>query len=566
MKRTLFVLALLLVLASPSWATLWYVDNTATGSNNGTSWANAWTGAASIAGLSAGDTVYISGGASGKTYSWPANWVPASGTAGNPITYAVGQDAGHTGTVTFTRSGSTAEQAFILGTNVRYMNITGEVSGQRKMMVDSTYSHFFYALGATDKHISMKYFTSTAGVWHGYGGYYELSYADITPMINFTPNAAAVTHFGETGPTTGYGINSLHHNIIRIVHKHTAGLGLDGIKFFSNTDIHDNTIIGYYDASYTGGEHQDAIQTGANGTTYNRIYNNYFENVSNAAIFLQMFGVSGSTTRVYNNIMNVNEVGMDWGAYACIQVGSSPPGGTLSDTIIANNTCVAGGTQRGIFFNVGNVFTPSSDVYLVNNLIYNALSGETIAGTTTGATVSNNVGGTTNLAFAANAVYPNNNFRLTEAATAAIDAGISPAYLTSVYTTDLFGITRPTGAQWDVGAAELFGNPPPNAPTGLHMAAFTGPTWAVLIWSPNTDADFACYHGYRSLVSGTYSAVPLFTITAASAAAARSPMTQYFDSKLYTAGTYYYKIAACDVDTNISALSSEVSITVTGKQ
>lgn len=43
-------------------------------------------------------------------------------------------------------------------------------------------------------------------------------------------------------------------------------------------------------------------------------------------------------------------------------------------------------------------------------------------------------------------------------------------------------------------------------------------------------------------------------------------MTQWFDSKLYVAGTYYYTIAPYNTSNVVGALSSEVTITVTGKQ
>jgi hypothetical protein len=70
---------------------------------------------------------------------------------------------------------------------------------------------------------------------------------------------------------------------------------------------------------------------------------------------------------------------------------------------------------------------------------------------------------------------------------------------------------------------------------------------------------------YKTATCGTYG-MPLQEITSTWAAARSTPMTQYFDSTLYTAGTYCYKIGAKDVDGNLSTLSSEVSITVTGKQ
>ena len=74
----------------------WYVDNAASGANNGTSWANAWRSPASVvwgsSGVKAGDTLYLSGGSTSKIYT--ETWsVGASGTASNPIRIAI--DAGN---------------------------------------------------------------------------------------------------------------------------------------------------------------------------------------------------------------------------------------------------------------------------------------------------------------------------------------------------------------------------------------------------------------------------------------------------------------------------------------
>src|SRR5574338_1113696 len=50
--------------------TLWYIDRDATGSKNGTSWANDWNRFEQIswASISAGDTIYVSGGTDSTTY------------------------------------------------------------------------------------------------------------------------------------------------------------------------------------------------------------------------------------------------------------------------------------------------------------------------------------------------------------------------------------------------------------------------------------------------------------------------------------------------------------------
>src|SRR5258708_10013440 len=88
-------------------AATWYVDSAATGTRNGTSWANAWTALTQIAGAAAGDTVYISGGPSGsnRNYSVAAGgWTPSSGSSTNPITYHIGQDDSHKAKTTFISS------------------------------------------------------------------------------------------------------------------------------------------------------------------------------------------------------------------------------------------------------------------------------------------------------------------------------------------------------------------------------------------------------------------------------------------------------------------------------
>src|SRR3989304_5319930 len=78
------MLITVLFLASPAWATDWHVNTSSSGSNNGTSWSNAWSfSSISWGSVTAGDTVYFAGGThtSGSVLS-----VGSSGTLGNPIT------------------------------------------------------------------------------------------------------------------------------------------------------------------------------------------------------------------------------------------------------------------------------------------------------------------------------------------------------------------------------------------------------------------------------------------------------------------------------------------------
>lgn len=137
--------------------TNWYVDNTASGSNNGTSWTNAWTSLANInwSSIHAGDNIYISGGTNGKVYN--EQLAPQCiGTATNYISILPGKYSpsplGHSGKVTI---------QYVLideygGTIAKYVRIKGfEITGNdgggvrfdadlgwaKGIIIDSCYIH-----------------------------------------------------------------------------------------------------------------------------------------------------------------------------------------------------------------------------------------------------------------------------------------------------------------------------------------------------------------------------------------------------------------------------------------
>lgn len=99
----LFALFSYATFSSVAHAASWYVDNAATGSGSGTSWTNAWTSLATInwTSVAPGDTVYISGGTTSKTYAGII--YDDNGTSGAPITIDSGANSpsptGHSGEV-----------------------------------------------------------------------------------------------------------------------------------------------------------------------------------------------------------------------------------------------------------------------------------------------------------------------------------------------------------------------------------------------------------------------------------------------------------------------------------
>ena len=63
----LIVVSLLVTLSVSVRAATWYVDSSVASSGDGTSWATAWKNVSNIGSVSAGDTVYFSGGPSGSS-------------------------------------------------------------------------------------------------------------------------------------------------------------------------------------------------------------------------------------------------------------------------------------------------------------------------------------------------------------------------------------------------------------------------------------------------------------------------------------------------------------------
>ena len=242
LARTTITLVLLGVLQSAQAAT-WYVDRAATGSNNGSSWGNAWTSISSASGPNVlpGDIVFISTG----TY---ANFKPKNGASGNAITYKIGQESGHNGTVTFTGSGTWLSSP-------HDVIVSGDAGDGEMHFVVSGYSQIVSGTGASRWRLSYINFGTVPGSGTGtrafdFSGHdAELDHCYIK-HDNSTASSDALLLVNSDGSAAYDSGIKIHHNTMLTWTKSDGGPDIikcagDGISVYNN-------FIGTFDKTLSG--------------------------------------------------------------------------------------------------------------------------------------------------------------------------------------------------------------------------------------------------------------------------------------------------------------------------
>jgi hypothetical protein len=279
------------------------VDKKATGDNTGRDWTNAWSSLSGIvwASIKPGDTLYLSGGASGATYNELLQ-VGSSGASNHPITIRVGQDPGHNSKVTLQAIGldnqhwvtinGALSDSFVAPTNILGLRpMTNNIglycdntNGPGLYLTDPNGIKLYWLCVQQGRRGTIR---EAHGIWanvnrRGPTDFNEIKYCWIHHVdddgIAWIGNALA-THFGH---------QEVSFSIIENV-------GDDGLEANHGFSVHD-CILG--PSLFLNG-HPDGIQSGG---SYWKIYNNVFHDFFNSWLRLQAMQTNHHDIWVYNNL------------------------------------------------------------------------------------------------------------------------------------------------------------------------------------------------------------------------------------------------------------------------
>lgn len=423
----------MLVLLSPA-ATLaanFYVDKNANGANNGSSWSNAWESFGSInwGSVGPGDTIYISGGSTSKTYS-EILYVGADGASGNPLVITPGTDPGHDGDVIFDGLDSLTHGIDVIGDDYvvvrgfRLRDFTG--SGEKAAI------HLSDVTGVVVEDNEI-YITGRAGVFvQRSTGIVVRRNRMTTPTYDSTQTDGIYSQ-RNTG-------NIYEHNHIVISNGHQGGHD-DGIQMYIDTDMtlrfnyieQDNAKLYNAQGIYCTNSYGTIVAYG------NVVYGPITEN---SLLTLHLVTEGDAKLLAYNNTL----VG---GRFGALRMTDAP------GSVAKNNIMVATATN-GVGLSVsGNVGDYDID--------YNIYWGDTVY---PGALNDSGKSWPTwqGYGFESNGRFEDpllvsaalRDFQLQEGSPA-IDNGVA---LGSPYNIDIDGVARPQGQDWDIGAYEHTGAPP----------------------------------------------------------------------------------------------------------
>ncbi len=428
MKRQQLIIDIMILgMFSIANATDYYVDKDANGSNNGTSWSNAWESFADInwSVISPGDVIYISGGSNSKTY-YESLDVNADGTSSNPIVIAKGTTSGHNGEVVI--DGQMTRDFGVRVEGDDYIEISHLTV---KNCIGNGQIRVRYCTGAVIKNNSL-YVTGHGGVY-----LYNTSNVQIKNNTITTPNNSSAQ---TDGIYSQLNQNNLYEGNHILINNNNIDPHCDGIQMYKDSDItiRNNYIEQDNDKIYNA----QGIYCTESKRSIN-IYNNviYGPNTKNSLIALRNISEGNAMLLAYHNTL----VGSGWGS---IRVESSPDAKVKNNILICYKSgCVVirieGAVANRANYDYNIYYTPSSSNPA-------QLDGSGISWSQW-----------KNMGFEPHGIYGDPKLEnttqkkfelLTESPT--INSGLD---LGSAYDRDKNHILRPQGSGWDMGAYEFEG-------------------------------------------------------------------------------------------------------------
>ena len=505
------IVSALIIISGRVEASNYYVDKDAGGSNNGSSWTNAWESFSDInwSVIGPGDIVYISGGPSGKTYTSGLS-IGASGTSGSPVTITKGIDANHNGNVILSGSGGTG---IILNNHHDVVISNLMLNGWgTAVSLDGGTSNATYNIVLDNLDGEMA------------GRYVHIEgYPDVTGSYchDITIRNCDVTTVTDVNDQTDF-----------IYAQYMKGLIIEDnhvVISNENPSPHCDAIQTYYvdgpvivRNNYF--EHADHKTRNSQGIFFENhegdyyVYNNIvvMPNSLDGKIYWKSSSVNNAHTYIYSNTI--------YGLSGNL-IETTDPNAVIKNNILYSTGYQSNGSTYMLIFNG----VSGNNAQVSNNLFYDPAGN-----------MNNMNSGSNQNGVDGNPIFTNINGRdfTVQSGSPAIDMG---ANLGNSYNVDMVGTSRPQGQSYDAGAYEKVtgggGNIPPNQPSNPSPAngAQNQGINTTLSWSCiDPDGDPLNYDVYF----GTANNPPLVVSSQTG--------TNFTPSLLNNNTTYYWKITASD--------------------